>query len=485
MVDGSQSTGASQNPQNGLVRDAGGAAAAAPAYGFNASQRALLGAARTQLRLRAGDLSSGDCSSGSGALDDASALDLEPSQPLLQVQPRALSASVATGVSGRRVPGRADTSDDQLIGLRLGRGHSTDTGQTGRGRDQGVTRSARASARQLAPSLASTATASAGTPASYDDSDEDISLEGLDVLSPAASHGPSSGPVSGAMGGVRTVSGTALGAGAVFSGFACTEEPGDTGADARAVSPMLLSPAPPRLALGRLEVVPGTPDGAMQGKSSPTWEELDDMMARGMAALEVTPPSLPRLRIPSRFAPEVPAAPAAAAPAAAAPRALLPPRAPLPPQAAAAAASTAAGGSSGRGVVCDAVTRVQTEHEGAGFDPDHPSNYDGDDPSAADTFFSSPFFDENMLEEAGSEFGSDAGSDDEEEDVVEEPEPPHQAVAAPAGGRADESAGAGDSEGEPAPPPAPVVNRLQQPAAGHQVVGRVVAGLRRPARNRA
>ncbi|GIL71512.1 hypothetical protein Vretifemale_1883 [Volvox reticuliferus] len=130
------------------------------------------------------------------------------------------------------------------------------------------------------------------------------------------------------------------------------------------------------------------------GGASPTWSELDEQMARALEPLCISPPRLPRLRVLSR-------------------RAMASPEAgPLQPDLSVAGA--ARGGQSTVDADNPAALSPGGRLHGASspmphnMDPDLASNYDGEDPAGAETFFSSPFFDRNLLVEGLQEAAAEA-----------------------------------------------------------------------------
>ncbi|GLC74722.1 hypothetical protein PLESTF_001548300 [Pleodorina starrii] len=151
------------------------------------------------------------------------------------------------------------------------------------------------------------------------------------------------------------------------------------------------SPSPPRASRGA---------AAESISSSPTWSQLDDQLARAMEPLRIadslSPPGLPRLRL---------------QPLAAAAREDTVPSA----QHQTSLTETGAARTSGQWSPLPATgLAFSGPSPGLIMDSDLASNYDGEDPAGADTFFSSPFFDRTMLEETLAEqaaAAADGGSD--------------------------------------------------------------------------
>ncbi|GIL46131.1 hypothetical protein Vafri_3182 [Volvox africanus] len=135
------------------------------------------------------------------------------------------------------------------------------------------------------------------------------------------------------------------------------------------------------------------PAGDVTGGASPTWSELDEQMARALEPLCISPPSLPRLRVLARQAMASPEA--------------------GPLQLALHVTDVDSGGQ-------PIVDADNTTASGPGgrlhrassamlhMDPDLASNYDGEDPAGAETFFSSPFFDRTLLVESLQEVAVEA-----------------------------------------------------------------------------
>ncbi|PNW83336.1 hypothetical protein CHLRE_05g247500v5 [Chlamydomonas reinhardtii] len=321
-------------------------------------------------------------------------------------------AAVAAGAARR--PPAVDTAEDQAAagapGVGVGgRGiRRSDSDVSGAAsRDQG----SRLASVPLAsvPAHGTAGAAAAATLAAYaldSDSDSVITLDALDVLTPAPAV-PDALP-----------------------GLARMDVDVDVGGEEMALSPSAFAtPQPQPRAAPQLRALAGHGAAA----PSPSWEELDALMARGLAqspaspatAMDMTPPALPRLRLPSRAggaaASAVPVGPPAAAAAEGGmPRLSLPAAAlrapPTVPAATAAAAqphvhvhhaaaessvqprAAAAPAAAALAAAPAASAAAAGGREAFDFDPDRPENYDDvDNPAAVESFFNSPFFDRRML----------------------------------------------------------------------------------------
>ncbi|GFR45550.1 hypothetical protein Agub_g6944 [Astrephomene gubernaculifera] len=310
-------------------------------------------------------------------------------------------ANVSAPDLGRRPTGFTDVGEDQAVRVAMGR--RSDTGYAA-GRDQGAaarpsamaSSSAGAVPAMMAPAALPTAAGRRTRLEEDIDLDEEISLEGLDVLSPA-------GPELG----LRTAQGVSYAA----------------------------------------EALNGGEGGAEPAAPSPTWEELDRRMAAALQPVVVSPPSLPRLRIHTR--PDSPPSAAAPAPTAAPVQhgglnqhaadlnsrkpALAGPHSVEGSLGVAVAYSIGAGATStAQGLLGafggdDRGIGSPPDSLGRHMDPDSPSNYEGEDPAGRDSFFTSPFFDRSMLRDGashgdqdGHESNDDDVDDEDEEEVVEE-----------------------------------------------------------------